>query len=180
MSDSLWPQDCGSSVSSVLGLLQARIPEWIAIPFSKGSFWPRSQTQVSCIAGRFFTTQVSHIAGRRFNLSATREADLSYREVQIKHNSQLFKTVRWLSFLLVPLHWLCKWKPLTEGKWNIYRESYNMAIGFKSGLSPKHSQASPADIYWGGNWCVHLCVCVCVCVCERERERERERESSRK
>ena len=48
-----------------------------------------------------------------------------------------------------------------------------MAIGFKSGLSPKHSQASPADIYWGGNWCVHLCVCVCVCVCVWERERER-------
>ena len=54
-----------------------------------------------------------------------------------------------------------------------------MAIGFKSGLSPKHSQASPADIYWGGNWCVHLCVCVCVCVCVREREREREKERER-
>ena len=28
---------------------------WIAIPFSRGSSWPRDQTQVSCIAGRFFT-----------------------------------------------------------------------------------------------------------------------------
>ena len=37
------------------GILQARILEWVAIPFSKGSSWPRDQTWVSCIAGRFFT-----------------------------------------------------------------------------------------------------------------------------
>ena len=48
--------------SSVHGILQARILEWVAISFSRGSSWPRDQTQVS------------HIAGRRFNLWATREA----------------------------------------------------------------------------------------------------------
>jgi len=37
------------------GILQARILEWIAIPFSRGSYQPRDQTQVSCIAGGFFT-----------------------------------------------------------------------------------------------------------------------------
>ena len=41
--------------SSVLGILQARILEWIAIPFSRGSSQPRDQTQASLIAGRFFT-----------------------------------------------------------------------------------------------------------------------------
>ena len=41
--------------SSVHGILQARILEWVAIPFSRGSSQPRDQTQVSCIAGRFFT-----------------------------------------------------------------------------------------------------------------------------
>ena len=41
--------------ASVLGILQARIVEWVAIPFSRESSWPRDQTQVSCIAGRFFT-----------------------------------------------------------------------------------------------------------------------------
>ena len=41
--------------SSVHGIFEARILEWVAIPFSRGSFWPRGQTQVSCIAGRFFT-----------------------------------------------------------------------------------------------------------------------------
>ena len=38
-----------------MGILQARIQEWVAIPSSKGSSQPRDQTHVSCIAGRFFT-----------------------------------------------------------------------------------------------------------------------------
>ena len=36
--------------SSVHGILQARIPEWVAIPFSRGSSWPRDQTRAFCIA----------------------------------------------------------------------------------------------------------------------------------
>ena len=47
--------DCSLPGSSVHGLLQAKILEWLAIPFSRASFWPRDQTWVSCIAGRFFT-----------------------------------------------------------------------------------------------------------------------------
>ena len=56
------PVDCSPPGSSVHGILQARILEWVAISFSRGSSWPRDQTQVSCIAGRCF------------NLWATREA----------------------------------------------------------------------------------------------------------
>ena len=41
--------------SSVHGILQARTLEWVAIPFSRGSSWPRDQTQVSWIAGRIYT-----------------------------------------------------------------------------------------------------------------------------
>ena len=41
--------------SSVHGILQARIPEWVAVLFSRGSSQPRDWTQVSSIAGRFFT-----------------------------------------------------------------------------------------------------------------------------
>ena len=48
--------------SSIHGILQARILEWVAISFSRGSSRPRDRTQVSCIAGRCF------------NLWATREA----------------------------------------------------------------------------------------------------------
>jgi len=45
--------DCSLPGSFVHGILQARILEWVAISFSRGSFQPRNQTQVSCIAGRF-------------------------------------------------------------------------------------------------------------------------------
>ena len=41
--------------SSVHGILQARILEWVAISFSRGSIQPRKGTWVSCIAGRVFT-----------------------------------------------------------------------------------------------------------------------------
>ena len=43
------PVDCSPEDSSVPWILQARIPEWIAIPFSRGSSWSRDKTQVSCI-----------------------------------------------------------------------------------------------------------------------------------
>ena len=48
------PMDCSLSGSSVHGILQAWMLEWIAIHFFKGSPWPRDQTWVCCIAGRFF------------------------------------------------------------------------------------------------------------------------------
>ena len=41
---------------TVHGIFQARILEWVAFPFSRGSFQPRDQTGVSCIAGGFFTS----------------------------------------------------------------------------------------------------------------------------
>ena len=58
------PMDCSLPGSSVHGILQARVLEWVAISFSRGSSRPRDQTQVSRIAGRFFT------------LWATREAQI--------------------------------------------------------------------------------------------------------
>ena len=49
------PMNCSSPGSSVCWILQARILEWVAISFSKGSSQLRDRTQVSHIAGRFFT-----------------------------------------------------------------------------------------------------------------------------
>ena len=48
------PMDCSPPGSSVCGILWARILEWVAMPFSRGSFWPRDRTWVSYTAGRFF------------------------------------------------------------------------------------------------------------------------------
>ena len=55
MSVSCDPMDYGLPAPLSMGLLQARILEWVAIFFSRGSSQPRDQTWVSCIAGRFFT-----------------------------------------------------------------------------------------------------------------------------
>ena len=49
------PMDCGLPGSSLHGILQGRILERVAFPFSRRSSRPRYRTQVSCIAGRFFT-----------------------------------------------------------------------------------------------------------------------------
>jgi len=51
----LCPTLCNPMDYTVHEILQARIPEWVAFPFSRESSQPRDQTQVSCIAGRFFT-----------------------------------------------------------------------------------------------------------------------------
>ena len=60
---SLWdPMDSGPPGSSVNGILQVRTPEWVAIPFSRGSSQPRDWTWVF------------HITGRLFTVWATREA----------------------------------------------------------------------------------------------------------
>ena len=67
------PVDCSPPGFSVHGILQARILEWVAISFSRGSSQPRDQTRVS------------HIGGRCFNLWATRltQQKLFFYEVKI-------------------------------------------------------------------------------------------------
>ena len=45
-----------------MGIFLARILEWVAIPFSRGSSQPRDRTQVSCIAGGFFTIRATREA----------------------------------------------------------------------------------------------------------------------
>ena len=69
------PVDCSPPGSSVHGISQARILEWVAISFSRGSSQPRDQTQVSCIAGRFFTTEP---------LGKPNKRDRNYEKSQIK------------------------------------------------------------------------------------------------
>ena len=68
VSDSLWPplppMDCSPPGSSIPGILQARILDWINIPFSRGSSQPRHWTQTSWISGRF-SYHLSHLGGHR-------------------------------------------------------------------------------------------------------------------
>ena len=50
-----YPMNCNLPGSFVHGILQARVLEWVAISFSRGSSQPRDQIRLSCIAGRQFT-----------------------------------------------------------------------------------------------------------------------------
>ena len=79
VSDSVTP-----SGSTLHGILQTRILEWVAMPFSKGSSRSRYQTQVSCITGRFFTAEppgkpslrlpLSNFAGTKITTGSTTSA----------------------------------------------------------------------------------------------------------
>ena len=73
------PMHCSLSGFSVHGIFQARVLEWVAISFSRGSSRPRDRTQVSCIAGRHFT------------LWATRDTPNSHSVKSLSH-VRLFAT----------------------------------------------------------------------------------------
>ena len=54
VSDSLQPMDCSPPGSFVHEILQAGILGWVTISYARGSSWPRDQTRISHIEGRFF------------------------------------------------------------------------------------------------------------------------------
>ena len=67
------PMDYSPLGSSVHGILQARMLEWVVISFSRGSSWPRDQTWVSCIAGGLFAiwaTRESCYSPKKFPMVA--------------------------------------------------------------------------------------------------------------
>ena len=64
LSTPLRPMNYSPPGSSPCGILQARILQWVAIPFSRGSSWPRDYTQVFCTVGRFFTSWTTREAWR--------------------------------------------------------------------------------------------------------------------
>ena len=67
-----------------------RILEWVASPFSSGSSWPRNQTRVSCIAGRFFTNRtISSPSLRRWLLDFQSNAGRTYKR-------RIFSTKEWI------------------------------------------------------------------------------------
>ena len=73
------PLDCSLPGSSIRGIPQARILEWVAFPFFRGSSQPKDWTQVSCTKGRFFrlwaTREAYHstLPNYKYNLFITRK-----------------------------------------------------------------------------------------------------------
>ena len=95
------PMDYHLPGSSVHGLLQARILEWVAIPFSRRPFWQRDLTQVLPISGRFFTIWALFLAQSldMYSEAPSREHRTKGQQ-QTKVSSQvcdfLFPSVEWL------------------------------------------------------------------------------------
>ena len=99
--------DCSLPGSSVLGVLQSRILEWIAIPFSRRSSWSRDWTQVSYIAGRFFTVwaireELSHVE------QFISQRNASFGWVCKKHNLNYLLGLKFWLLLPSPLYFNVK------------------------------------------------------------------------
>ena len=87
------PMDWSPPGSSVPGILQARILEWVATPFSRGSSQPRVWTQVSYVAGRFFTVWATR--------DATEEGSLAtINPLFVSITFSVFFLLLWKSFIL--------------------------------------------------------------------------------
>ena len=69
---------CDPMDYTVHRILQARILEWVAFPFSRGSSQPRDQTQVSCIAGGFSTSWATKEAQNMREKEIMREKEFDY------------------------------------------------------------------------------------------------------
>ena len=77
------PMDCNLPGSSVHEILQARIREWVAIPFSRGSSGPRARTQISRIAGRFSTARATREATPNLAESSQNPTSLSWALIPV-------------------------------------------------------------------------------------------------
>ena len=88
MSYSLWPHGHACQTPLSMGILQARILEWVAMPSSRGSSQPRYWTQVSLIVGRLFT------------LWATREALFTTSSTNLRHLESKVSSTGLVPFLM--------------------------------------------------------------------------------
>ena len=104
------PKDCTPPDSSVHAISHARVPEWVTIPFARGSSQPRNRTRVSYITGRFFTVWATREAwGCRIQAEVNGEkwSDVNKRqkerELATNHSRRALYVAH---FLLV-----CNWWP---------------------------------------------------------------------
>ena len=102
--------DCSPPTSSIHGIFQARVLEWVAFSFSRGSSRPREQTQVSWTAGWRFTLWATREAmsmnlGRYWEVVRDREAWHAAIHWVTKSQIQLGKWTTIVNDLLI-FHWM--------------------------------------------------------------------------
>ena len=116
--------ECSLPASSVSGILQARILEWAAVLSSRGFSWARDWTQVSCIAGGFFT------------LWATKEALPQYKIKSLKFGRKIEN-----DFNLKLAFWIKSSSQKTKDAWHL-------VLGRTFGLSLKILKVSQIRHYF--------------------------------
>ena len=89
------PRTVACQVPLSMGILQARILEWVAIPSSRGSSQPRDQTQVSRIAGGFFTNWATREALAKFYRSPKISEPVNCCRNLRHFNNSLLGNLRW-------------------------------------------------------------------------------------
>ena len=116
------PMDCSPPSSSVHGILQVGLLEWVAMPSSRGPSWCRDRTQVSYIAGGFFTDWASR---KPFHWSMASPAQMC-----TGHHCSVLGTMKrgwatfvkqedrgWLTYSLLPSRHLSYELILSAGGW---------------------------------------------------------------
>ena len=108
------PMDCGPPGSSLHGIFQARILEWVVIPISRGSSPSRYRTWVSCIAGRFFTVWAIREAPLGTYLATFYKSDvLKIVFLRRRERDKHFSVNAGLSLEMM----VFPWQPCTPGRW---------------------------------------------------------------
>ena len=88
---------CSLPGSSIHGIFQARVLEWVAISFSRGSSLPRDRTRVSCIAGRLFTIWATREAMKLENTMLNGRNQTQRPLIIWLHLYEISKLPRWPS-----------------------------------------------------------------------------------
>ena len=110
------PMDCSLPGSSVHGIFQARILEWVAISFSRGPSQPRDPTQVACVsyigrqilhASATWDTKITHASQQLRPLAATAELVLESPHTKTKVLCAMTKVLR--ATTKTPHSWINKW-----------------------------------------------------------------------
>ena len=89
------PMDWSPWGSSVHEIFQARILEWVAVPFARGSSQPRDWTQVSCIAGKFFTIWATREA-HSFICGVLKKYLTNIEQFDGCQREEVYEWVKWL------------------------------------------------------------------------------------
>ena len=143
--------DCSLPGSSVHGIFQARILEWVAVSFSRGYSWPRDQIRVSCTAGRLFAIWAAREAHQWLAGAAAKSLQLCLTLCDPIDGSPLGSTVpgiiqaRTLEWVAISFS--------NEGKWKVKVKSLSRVQLF---VTPWTTAYQPPSMgfsrqqYWSG------------------------------